>query len=85
MNNEKNYNVQYLNETEVNSVIAVDDKLDMSSTKPVQNKVIYAKFLEQEQRIANNEANINTAKIGIAENKQAIADIRLESQEFDLG
>lgn len=75
MNNEKNYDVQYLNEKEVNSVIAVDDKLDLSSTKPVQNKVIYAKFLEQEQRIANNEANNNTAKIGIAENKQAIADI----------
>lgn len=75
--NNKNYDVQYLAEKDIpDSVNNVDVALSPTSTRPVQNRVIYNEFLEQETRIANNEARIQENKLDIKTNKQSIAEVK---------
>jgi hypothetical protein len=74
--NNKNYDVQYLSNQQIESINEVDSALSPTSSRPVQNKVIYNEFLEQETRIANNEAKINTNKLGVADNKNEISKIK---------
>ena len=75
--NNKNYDVQYLAEKDIpDNVNNVDVALSPTSTRPVQNRVIYNEFLEQETRIANNESAIDTNKLDIKTNKQSIAEVK---------
>ena len=77
--NNKNYDVQYLAEKDIpDSVNNVDVALSPTSTRPVQNRVIYNEFLEQETRIANNESRIQENKLDIKTNKQSINEVKAQ-------